>query len=176
MDTDNNLITYKNSQEILDKIANDDQTLQDIKDLTSTKVTDQLKVFLIAQARSELKRVVTLTKFLDKLESSFMDKVNYAIENDSLTLKQYTNIIGLITELLNRSNTIILNVLKDDSLTALINTTIYASNDTSVSMSTVSQLKDPQSRERVRNVIKNILNQTQEYEDLTQVNNDSEVN
>lgn len=145
-------------------IARNDQSLEDIKMLTSSKVTDQLKVFLIAQARNELMRVIKLTQFLDKLENQFISKVDSSIEDDDLTLKQYSDIIGVITSLLSRSNDIIANVLKDDSLMTILNTTIYSNtSDSSTTTAVVAQLKDSQSRERVRVVLGQILTATSQY-------------
>lgn len=145
-------------------IARNDQSLEDIKMLTSSKVTDQLKVFLVAQARNELMRVIKLTQFLDKLENQFISKVDSSIEDDDLTLKQYSDIIGVITSLLSRSNDIIANVLKDDSLMTILNTTIYSNtSDGSTTTAVVAQLKDSQSRERVRVVLGQILTATSQY-------------
>ena len=143
--------------EMMEVIAKNDQSLNDIKNLTSSKVTDQLKVFLISQARNELIRVVRLTRFLDKLEEKFMDKVDQKMINDELTLKQYNDVISTITGLLSRSNTIISQVLKDESLMTILNTTIYSSGAGSVSSTVVSSLKDSRSRERVRAVIGQIM-------------------
>ena len=168
-DKSTNLADTDNQKEISNmdmmiKISKNEQNLQDIKLLTSTKVTDQLKVFLISQARNELTRVIKLTNFLDTIENNYMSKINQAMMDDALTLKQYGDILENITTLLNRSNEIITKVLKDESLTAILNTTIYANNTTTdTQTSIVSQLKDPQSRERVRNVINNILYHTQNY-------------
>lgn len=150
------------NMEMMRIISKSDQSLEDIKNLTSSKVTDQLKVFLIAQARNELQRVVRLTLFLDKLEEGFINKVSDKMETDALTLKQYSDIIGTITDLLSRSNSIISQVLKDDSLMTILNTTIYSSGS-STTVSSVQSLKDPQSRERVRTVIQNILFATENY-------------
>lgn len=148
---------------MMETISSNQQTLDDIKNLTSSKVTDQLKVFLIAQARNELQRVVKLTQFLDKLESQFINKVTQEMIADELTLKQYSDIISTITDLLGRSNGIISQVLKDDSLMTILNTTIYTTGS-STSVSTVAgSLKDPRSRERVRTVIQNILFQTENF-------------
>jgi len=168
-DKSTNLADTDNQKEISNmdmmiKISKNEQNLQDIKLLTSAKVTDQLKVFLISQARNELTRVIKLTNFLDTIENNYMSKINQAMMDDALTLKQYGDILENITTLLNRSNEIITKVLKDESLTAILNTTIYANNTTTdTQTSIVSQLKDPQSRERVRNVINNILYHTQNY-------------
>lgn len=150
--------------EMMTTISSNEQTLDDIRNLTSSKVTDQLKVFLISQARNELSRIVKLTKFLDKLESRFMDKVDQAMEEDKLTLRQYNDVIGLITDLLARSNEIIYKVLKDDSLMTILNTTIYTTGGTTQMSSVISDLRDPQARERVRNVVQNILLTTKNYE------------
>ena len=148
--------------EAMEKIANNEQTIDDIRLLTSSKITDQLKVFLIAQARNELSRVLKLTKFLDRVEDSFMDKVNEGMDANELTLKQYSDILEVITSLLSRSNEIINNVLGDDSLTTILNTTVYAT-EYGQSTSVVTNLRDAQSRERVRKIIQQILNKTSEY-------------
>lgn len=161
----NELSTTSNltNLDMMTQIAKNKQSLEDIKNLTSSKVTDQLKVFLISQARNELSRVVKLTKFLDRLESEYMDKVENAIESGSLTLRQYSDTIGLITDLLSRSNDIIYKVLRDDSLMTILNTTIYSTDGSTQVSSVVSSLKDAQSRERVRNVVQNILFATSNY-------------
>lgn len=158
------LVVTNPNLEMMTTISNNEQSLDDIKNLTSSKVTDQLKVFLVSQARNELSRIVKLTKFLDKLESKFIDKVDKAMEEDALTLKQYNDVISIITDLLARSNEIVYKVLKDDSLMTILNTTIYTSNNTTQVTSAIATLKDPQSRERVRNVIQNILATTVAYE------------
>lgn len=171
--------TRKDNQEMMIKIANDQQSLEDIKMLTSSKVTDQLKVFLVSQARNELNRVVKLTQFLDKLESSFMNKVDESIANDELTLKQYGDIIGVITSLLSRSNDIISKVLNDDSLMTILNTTIYTADSGTATSSNqvtsiISELKDPQSRERVRVVLSQIIRRADDYIEDTQATEVSE--
>lgn len=151
------------NMDMMTKIARDEQSLDDIKMLTSSKVTDQLKVFLIAQARNELSRVIKLTHFLDKLETNFMNEVDKEMNNNNLTLKQYSDIIGVITSLLTRSNEIISRVLKDDTLMTILNTTIYTADSTSQSTSIVANLKDAQSRERVRLMIQKVLTKTSEF-------------
>lgn len=155
----------KSSSEIdmMEKIAENQQSLEDIKFLSSSVVTDQLKVFVISQARNELKRVVKLTKYLDKLEKSYMDAVDDAISNGEISLKEYSEVIGLITSLLTRSSSLLSNVLKDDSLTAILNTTVYSGITTTQTTSVVANLNDPHSREKVRTVISKILANTQHY-------------
>lgn len=169
----NELSTTNNmtNLDMMTQIARNKQSLEDIKNLTSSKVTDQLKVFLISQARNELSRVVKLTKFLDRLENEYMNKVENAMESGSMTLRQYSDTIGLITDLLSRSNDIIYKVLRDDSLMTILNTTIYSTDGSAQVSSVVSSLKDAQSRERVRNVVQNILFATSNYaNDTLEVN------
>ena len=163
--------TMQKNRDMMNKIANDQQTLGDIKMLTSPKVTDQLKVFLVSQARRELARVVKLIDFLDKLESNYMTKVDEAMTNDELSLKEYSDTISVITSLLARSNEIISSVLKDDSLMTILNTTIYTSSaGTSQTTSIVSQLSDGPSRERVRSVIKQIMVKVDEVSEVPPTN------
>ena len=155
MPEDNKLIPKENSNiELMSILAKDQQTLEEVEMLTSNKVQDQLKVFLIAQARNELTRVVKLTQFLDVIEDSFIDEVSGSVITKDLTLKQYGEVIEVITTLLTRSNEIISKVLKDDSLTMIL-TANYTEQNTTTSI--VSQLKDPHARERVRSVIQSIL-------------------
>ena len=163
--TDITIQPHNPNMDMMEKIANDEQTFQDIKLLTSTKVTDQLKVFLVSQARNELSRVIKLTNFLDKIENGYLNKIDKLMKDDEISLKQYGEIVETITTLLGRSNSIISNILKDDSLTTILNTTIYTNTDSNggQGMSVVSQLKDPQSREKVRNVINQILYKTENY-------------
>ena len=163
--TDNKsmISSFNDNERMMEIIAKNEQSLEDIKMLTSTKVEDQLKVFLIAQARNELMRVVKLTKFLDRVKERYMDKVSQGMEDDELTLKQYNDIINTITGLLSRSSDIIYKVLKDDSLTTILNTTIYQQNNVSQSNTSINMLRDPQSRERARNVIEKILYSTKDY-------------
>lgn len=150
---------YEDNLQMMETISQDCQSYQDIKNLTSSRITDQLKVFLVSQARNELTRVVKLTKFLDKLESSFISKADKAMTEGSLSLKQYSDVINLTTSLLARSNDIIYKVLRDDSLMTILNTTIYTTTGTTSQVTTATScLKDAQSRERVRAVIQNILN------------------
>lgn len=160
----NNSNLNSTNMDLMEKIAGDHHDLNDLQLLTSSKVTDQLKVFLVAQARNELQKIIQLTKFLDKLEENLMIKVGDAITQDKLSLKQYSDIIETIQTLLERSNSIISEVLKDDSLTTITSTTIYQSSGNSTqTMSITSRLQDAQSRERVRNVLQKILNQTENY-------------
>lgn len=152
------------NMDMMIKIASNEQSLEDIRNLTSSKITDQLKVFLVSQARNELMRVVKLTRFLDKLEDQYINKAEQAMIADELTLKQYASVIETITSLLSRSNEIVYKVLKDDSLMTILNTTIYTSDNSTQVSSVVASLGDAQSRERVRSVIQNIIYATSNYD------------
>lgn len=156
---------------MMKSIAEDTHTSEDVRLLASDRVTDQLKVFLVAQARNELKRIIRLTEVLDNLESSFIDKVNTSVSNDEVTLKQYGEIINLIVSLLTRSNEIVSSVLKDDSLT-IFNTTVFSNTVPGVgSQSIITQLQDVHSREKVRLIIQKVLNRADDYVEI----NESEI-
>lgn len=158
-----NELAVSQNLSLMEKIANDNQTGEDIKLLTSSRTNDQLKVFLIAQARNELTRVIKLTKFLDKLEESFMNQVDQEMLDGTLTLKQYSEITTTIVSLLTRSSEIISKVLKDDSLMTILNISSYSSDEPMTQASVIGNLKDAQSRERVRTVVQQVLIQTSNF-------------
>lgn len=148
--------------QMMQTIAYDKQTFDDIKALTSSQTKDQLKVFLVSQAKTELRRVLKLTMWLDKVEDNYMKKVEDAIDSDYLSLKEYENVINTIATLLMRSNDIISRVLNDDSLMTILNTTVYTDN-TVTRNTIVAQLNDPHSRERVRNILNQIIIKADNY-------------
>ncbi len=159
---------------LMQKIANNNHTFDDIKMLTSSQITDQLKVFLIAQARNHLNKVIKLTMFLDRVEDSFIENVDIGMETNDLSFKDYYAIIDTISKLLESSNAIISKVLNDENLTTILNTTIYQV-DNSQHKTVISNLKDAQSRERVRNVLKQIIESTDNYITNPQEFNEKEL-
>ena len=168
----NNSLSIPNdpNYKMMQTIAYDQQTFDDIKALTSTQTKDQLKVFLVAQAKTELRRVLKLTMWLDKIEDSYMKKVEDTIGTDDLSLKEYESVINTIATLLMRSNEIISKVLNDDSLMTILNTTVYT-NSVTTQNTIVAQLNDPHSRERVRNLLNQIIIKADNY---TADNSDAE--
>ena len=149
---------------LMTRLSTDTYSDADVKLLTSDKTHDQLSVFLLAQAKNELERVVRLTKLLDKLEDSFIQEVEGRIQNQDMTLKMYSELMATIVQILDHSNEIISRVIKDDKLSMIISTTISADNKPETrEASIISQLKDPQSRERVRTIVEQVIARATQY-------------
>ena len=165
MNDEKDLATVSQSgMALMDRLSSDTYSEDDVKLLTSDKQYDQLKVFLIAQAKNELERVVRLTKLLDNLESSFIDEINTHIANQDLTLRMYSELMATIVQILDHSNEVVSRVLNDDKLSMIISTTISADNKPeSREASIISQLKDPQSRERVRTIVEQVIARATQY-------------
>lgn len=150
--------------QMMQTIASNKQTFDDIKALTSSQTKDQLKVFLVSQAKAELRRVLKLTLWLDKVEDNYMKKIEDAMGTDDISLKEYESVLNTIATLLTRSNDIISKVLNDDSLMTILNTTIYTDNVITHS-TIINQLNDPYSRERIRNVLNQVIVKADNYTD-----------
>ncbi len=134
-------------------IATGKVTSSEITEITSAQYTNQIKLFLLAQARKELMRVVKLTEFLTKVEDMYEERV---MENlDKLSLDSFPDIISTITSCLKRSDDIMQSVLKNDSLKSLTLINYNSNNDTTITsdaaVNTVlkNKLNTPESREKV---------------------------
>lgn len=83
---------------------------------TSEQTKNQISMFLMAQAKNELNRIVKLVTFLDEVEAKYMDTAQELMTQypDNLTLVQ--NIMETLEKSINRSNELLTQLLKDDKL------------------------------------------------------------
>lgn len=129
---------------------------QELNQLDTTK--EQIKLFLLAEARNNLIRIVKMTNFLNSVEDKFQEKVTKSMENDAIPMEYYSEIISTIMISLQRSSEIVSKVLKDDTLTNLIlidNSTAINSNNGSNSVSSI--LASTDSRDRVSKAVQKVL-------------------
>lgn len=111
------------------------------------------KLFLVAQACNELNRVIKMTNLLDNLESKFIEAINTRLDESPANLQLITYAMETITESLNRSNSIITQVLKDEKLSSIIiNTTNIITPDGSS-----ATIMDMNSRDAIRNMASCLL-------------------
>lgn len=111
------------------------------------------KLFLVAQACNELNRVIKMTNLLDTLESKFIEAINTRLDESPTNLQLITYAMETITESLNRSNSIITQVLKDEKLSSIIiNTTNIITPDGSS-----ATIMDMNSRDAIRNMASCLL-------------------
>lgn len=150
--------TDTRNQQLLLDIANDNLSDDIALDLIAKdKTTNQMKLFILVQAKRELQRVIKLYNFLTKVEDTYMNKVEEDIDNFSL--KQYADIMYTINQSLARADSVIKSVIKDDELSNIL---IY--NDNSINTTnniigakSVQGLESPESRDRVIKAVNNIL-------------------
>lgn len=149
-------------EELMSKIANGEYGDDLVNSLTERdKSINQMKLFLLAQAKRELGRVIKLTEFLNRVEEKYEERVNQEINN--IELRDFPTIISTITACLSRSNEIIQRVIKDDTLNQLV--VIDNSVNKTIGTSNSLNLDTPDSRDRVNKIVKNMLNIIDNYEE-----------
>ena len=128
-----------------------------VRSVDGEKLIDTTKLFLIAQAKSELTRIIRNTDFLDRLEQKFMDAVDSRLEDNPDNLQLISASMEVVVNSLKRSNEIVTQVLKDDKLSSIIiNTTNIITPDGSS-----ATIIDADSRDSVRNMASSLLAQLQ---------------
>lgn len=95
-----------------------------IAELNGKDAENQAKLFLVAQARSELQRILRLTQFLDSIEEKFMKSVNKQLIEQPDNINLILTAMDITTQSLKRSNELVTSVLKDDSLQTLVVNTV----------------------------------------------------
>lgn len=148
--------------ELMQHIADGTYTEDMVNSLTERdKSVNQMKLFLLAQAKRELNRVIKLTEFLNKIEEKYENRV--MTEIDEIPLKDFPVVISTITACLSRSNNIIQRVLGDDTLTQLV--VIDNSVNKTIGTSNQLNLDTPDSRDRVNKIVRNVINVIDNYND-----------
>ena len=134
----------------------------------------QIRVYLIARAREELEQVMKLTSTLDKMQIMYQEKaLQYMADHDDETALTYLPpMIKTITSCLENSYNIINEVIGNEKIMTFQMIQNNVSDSTISIGSSNSQytgtLEDPISRERVRNVLAEILKDVKDQEvDMT---------
>lgn len=114
-----------------------------------------IKLSYIEFAKHNLKDIIRLTKFLEKLETKFFSAVDDVLENEPQNIMLMTASMDAISKLIANSQSVIRDVLKDERLqNIVINTTNYISADGGS-----ATVIDPDSRDEIRNLASSILSQ-----------------
>lgn len=128
----------------------------------------QAKLFVVAQACNELNRVIKLTNYLDTLEAKFMSAVDNKLADSPENLQLLTFAMEAVTNSLNRSNTLITQVLKDEKLASIvINTTNVITQE-----GNSATIMDMNSRDAVRNMASSLLAQLGHIGEIEESNNE----
>jgi len=147
-----------------------DKDLIDLKnisegDLSTANTVDytknQLALFLIMQARKELKRIVKLTEALDTLQDVYVDKsMEFLMRTgDAQTSIEYIpSMMENIMKCLERSSNVISKVMSDKNIANLL---IVDASDKSINIGNPEDLRtgidDPVSRSKIREAISKVV-------------------
>lgn len=120
---------------------------------------NQAKMFLVAQAKNEMRRIVKLTNFLDTVEDRFIDTATTLMNEYPDNLEVVQSTIDTIMKCINRSNDLITAIVKDDKL----NSFVFQNNDAEI----FEDYKDvtPQSKDKIRTFASNMIDRLTQLED-----------
>lgn len=138
---------------------------QQIAELNGKDAENQSKLFLVAQARNELQRILRLTQFLDNIEEKFMNAVNKQLIEQPDNINLIMTAMDITTQSLKRSNELVYNVLKDDSLQTLVVNTVNL-----VPGVEQSSMLTRDSRDAIRSAATSLIRQLQSS-DVVEVDN-----
>lgn len=123
--------------------------------INGEQLVARTKLFVIAQARNNLNRIIKLTTFLEKLENKFIDAVNNRLENEPESISMISLAMETISKCLADANETVSQVLKDERLqNIVINTTNIITPDGSS-----ASVIDADSRDAIRNLAGSLLSQ-----------------
>lgn len=121
-------------------------------DLANTK--NDLRLFLIAQAKKELCRIVSLTQTLDSIEKRYQDAaMAYLSDHSEDTVNIAPMMIQTISKCLERSYDILKQVTKDDKLFNVL----FIDNSKTITANLPESLGKASSRAKVRDSVSEIL-------------------
>ena len=171
----NKLINPTNSDEsgfvspyALNMMAIADNQIKELDIGRADEAKNQISMFLVAQAKNELYRIIKLTSFLEEVEARYIDTATELMQQypDNLTLVQ--NVLETIEKSINRSNELLTQVLKDEKLNTYVFNFNSANKET-----TVYKNLDKASRDQLRNfasgMIERLNQATQNAEEVPKV-------
>lgn len=114
---------------------------------------DQMKAFMVQNARYELTRVVKLEKALERFEDKFID--NAMVHLDLLSQETLQSTMDSISKSLERAAGIIDKYYDDPELKLFVQDVLISEPNTSTSVE--SQLESKESREKIRNLASSLI-------------------
>ena len=157
----NELEKYNKLQQIVDdSVALSEQE--------TNRMKQKLKIFLIAQAESELNRIINYTKLLDEIENEYQIRLQNYINNTEDTDKQIMSTLSyamdVINNSLNRSQNMIEKITNN---TEIFNQLVFVDNSVNKNIGvTDSVLADTQSRIKIREAVEKVLATLKQEEDI----------
>lgn len=166
-------IVEKDTLDLMDLIADGALSETELPDLIEREaIINRTKLFLVAQAKTELKRIVRLTRLLDTLEERYEQRLE--VEQYHMELDEYQKAIRTINTCIDRSNKLIKSIVNDEELTSIliVNNQSQVNNNIDITENklVVEGLENPESRNRVVQAVDSILSQLKTKEEELQEN------
>lgn len=137
----------------------DNETL----DFVDSKLSEnQIKMFIIAQAKRELQKIIKFSEMLDVVEKRFEERIVNNI--NEVPDYQLGNIMSMIMGCIDRSNSMISNVIKDKELLNLLiidnskNVTVNNVDSNEENMMKSLGIPDTRSRKNIINAVVSVIN------------------
>jgi len=141
------------SMSLMKQLTSNDTDLS--LEMNGEMLMDRTKLFLIAQARNSLQRIVKLTAFLEKLEDKFIEAVSERLDENSNDVTMIALSMETISKLVQDANNSVMQIFKDEKLQQIvINTTNIITPD-----GNSATVIDANSRDEVRNLASSLLAQ-----------------
>ena len=141
------------SMSLMKQLTSNDTDLS--LEMNGEMLMDRTKLFLIAQARNSLQRIVKLTAFLEKLEDRFIEAVSERLDENSNDVTMIALSMETISKLVQDANNSVMQIFKDEKLQQIvINTTNIITPD-----GNSATVIDANSRDEVRNLASSLLAQ-----------------
>ena len=151
------------SMVMMKQLASND--LDTTVDINGEQLVSRTKLFVVAQARNSLNRVIKLTNFLEKLEDKFIEAVNNRIENEPESITMIAMAMETISKSLADANETVSQVLRDEKLQSIvINTTNIITPD-----GQRATVVDADSRDAIRNLAGSLLSQLSKFSEESEV-------
>lgn len=148
--------------DVMKEISKGNTDRKDISIFVDSKLSEnQMKMFVIAQAKRELQKVIKFSEMLDKVQNRFEER----IVNNLVAVPDYElpKIMTMLMDCIDRSNNLIGSIIKDKDLLQLLvidnskNLTVNNSIEGSVEGEIGSPMMDVSSRRKVINAVKYVL-------------------
>lgn len=127
-------------------------------EVDSNEMMNKTKMFLVVFARNQLNRIISLTNFLERLESKFIESVDEVLDTEQDAIRKIAMIsqaMETLSKCVEDANSVVFQVLKDDKFNNItINTTNIITPD-----GNSATIIDADSRDEVRNLAASLLEQ-----------------
>lgn len=142
------------SMSMMKQLADNDPS-NDVIDINGEQLVNRTKLFLVAQARNSLNRIIRLTSFMEKLETQFMDAVANRLESEPESISTISLAMETVSKCLEDANATVMQIMKDEKLQQIvINTTNIITPDGGS-----ATVIDARSRDEIRNLASSLLSQ-----------------